>query len=154
MSVTSAARIKEYGNKRWKTFINEIEYKINTASEREQIELVKYRDYYIKYIINPSKELQLETVKQNGLAIQYIYNPSKEIQLEAVKENGYAIEYIDDPSEEVQLEAVKEVIRAIQYIKNPTEKVLQYVLEQDSFEMLYLLRYIENDLKEGKKDEF
>lgn len=139
--------IKEYGHERWKTFINEIEYKINTVSEKEQIELVKYRDYYMRYIINPSKELQLLSVQKDGYNIQYIKDPSEEIQLEAVKENGYAIECIDDPNEEVQLEAVKEVIRAIQYIKNPTEKVLQYVLEQDSFEMLYLLRYIENDLK-------
>lgn len=127
--------IEKFGEGYWKKFTNSEAYKTYIAS----------------------KEKQLELIKNKPFAIDYIKNPSEDLQLEAVKQNGYAIEYIKNPTEKVQLEAVREIITSIRYIKNPTDKVIEEVVKKiinnEEGIYLFILKYIENDLKEDKEEE-
>ena len=125
---------------------------INNPSEKVQLEAIKKAQNSIKYINNPTEEVQLLAIKSSPYALQYIKNPTEKVQLEAVKGDGFVIEYIDNPSEKVQLEAVKEDGYAIKHIKNPSKKVIKEAVRSidSSYVSNYLLRYIENDLKEGK----
>lgn len=143
--------IEKFGEGYWKEFTNSEAYKTYIASKEKQLELIKNKPFAIDYIKNPSEDLQLEAVKQNGYAIEYINNPSERVQIEAIKQYPFNIEYIHNPSEKLQLEAVKENPLAIIYIKNPTEKVIQEAIKglNYSFDSEYMLRHIENDLKEG-----
>ena len=124
--------IEKFGEGYWKKFTNSEAYKTYIAS----------------------KEKQLELIKNKPFAIDYIKNPSEDLQLEAVKQNGYAIEYIKNPTEKVQLEAVREIITSIRYIKNPTDKVIEEVVKKiinnEEGIYLFILKYIENDLREDK----
>ena len=124
--------IEKFGEGYWKKFTNSEAYKTYIAS----------------------KEKQLELIKKKPFAIDYIKNPSEDLQLEAVKQNGYAIEYIKNPTEKVQLEAVREIITSIRYIKNPTDKVIEEVVKKiinnEEGIYLFILKYIENDLREDK----
>lgn len=104
--------IEKYGEKEWKEEIeNTYTYKVYTASEEEQLKLVRNTPFIIRNINNPSEKVQLEAVKQN--------------------------------------------VYALQYMNNPTEKVLKYVfkyiLKNDLYEMIHILRHVENDLKEGEE---
>ena len=79
------------------------------------------------------------------------------MQYYAIRKNPYAIQYIDTPSEEIQLIAVKGDPLAILKINNPTDKVIQEAIKKfdidDTCNLKYMLRFIENDLKEDKKEE-
>ena len=134
----------------WKNFEQTYGYQIYSATEEEQKKALHIDGTDIRFINNPSEELQLVAVQQNGLAIEYIKNPSEKVQLEAVKENGLAIEYIKKPSEEIQLEAVRQYTSSIEYIENPSEKVIQETVMGITYssESIYLLKHIENDLRE------
>ena len=81
-----------------------------------------------------------------------VYTATEEEQIEAVQNNGLMLEYINNPSEKVQLEAVRQKRYTIANIHNPTDKVLQEVIKKtdikDTFELIYLLKFLENDLKE------
>lgn len=122
--------IEKFEEGYWKKFTNSEEYKTYIAS----------------------KEKQLELIKNKPFAIDYIDNPSEDLQLEAVKQNAYVIEYITNPTEKVQLEAIRETITSIRYIKNPTDKVIEEVVKKiknnEEGIYLFILKYIENDLKE------
>lgn len=139
--------INKYGRKEWDYFVDSNVYEIYTSSEEEQIKQVQDNGCYIRYIKEPIEKVKLEAIKQNGYVIQYIENPTKEMQLLAVKDRGNNIKYIKEPSEEVQLEAVKDGY-AIQYIKNPSERVLQEALRADRYWYIFILKHLENDLKE------
>lgn len=121
---------EEYGSEAWEKIENSYIYTLNTATEEKQLEAIKKRGVNIQYINNPSEKLQLVAVKQDGYAIQFIHNPSEKVQLEAVRQTRYAITDTNSPTDKV----IKEVIK-----KTPIN---------DFYEFLYLLRYIENDLKE------
>ena len=79
------------------------------------------------------------------------------MQLVAVKQNGYAIEYIDNPSEEIQLIALKQDSNNIVDINNPTDKVIQELIEKididNTCNFKYILRFLENDLKEKREEQ-
>ena len=79
-----------------------------------------------------------------------VYSSNEKQQNLSVQLSGTQIKYIDNPSEELQLEAVKRNPLYIQYINNPSEKILLKALEElESIgDVVYLLKYIENDLKE------
>jgi 23S rRNA A1618 N6-methylase RlmF len=51
-------------------------YKLNEASEKEQLKAVKRIGSSIKFIKNPSVKVQLEAIKKNIYAIQFIEIPS------------------------------------------------------------------------------
>jgi len=78
-------------------------FKLNEASEEEQLEAVKNSGSAIYYIKNASERVQIEAVKNYGFAIRYIKNPSVNVQLEAVKKNGFAIDCIKNPFVDVLL---------------------------------------------------
>ena len=85
------------------------------------------------------------------------YIASKEKQLELIKNKPFAIDYITNPSEDLQLEAGREIITSIRDIKNPTDKVIEEVVKKiinnEEGIYLFILKYIENDLKEDKEEE-
>lgn len=171
--------IEIHGKETWDYIIGTEVYKLYTAPEEEQLKAVQQDEYNIIYINNPSEEMKLEAVKENGLAIQCINNPSKEVQLKAVKSNGYAIQYINNPTEEMKLEAVKQKGYAIEYIDNPSEEIQLIAVKQDSTNIVdinnptdkviqeliekididntcnfkYILRFLENDLKEEREEQ-
>lgn len=142
--------INKYGKKEWKKYENTYGYLIYSATEEEQRKKLQINGKDIQYINNPSEELQFIAVREEGYALEYIDNPSEMIQIEAIKENPYAIQYISNPSEKLQLLAVKRNPLSIIDIKNPTEKVIEEVVKSIDYmyESMYLLKHLENDLKE------
>ncbi len=120
--------IEIYGKEAWEEIEESYIYKIYTAPEEEQLQVVKEDGYDIEYINNPSEKIKLEAVKENGLAIQCINNPSEEVQLEAIKKDGLAI----------------------RYVKNPSEKVIQESIKgfgmNNTYKLKYMLKFLENDL--------
>ena len=56
----------------------------------------------------------------------------------------------------MQLEAIKKEGLAIRYVKNPPEKVLQESIKgfgmNNTYELKYMLKFLENDLQEDKKE--
>ena len=149
--------IAKYGRKMWEQIEKSYVYKLYTATEEEQLKEVQENGLAIQYIDNPSEEMKLYAIKKNGVAIKYIKNPTEEMKLEAIKQNKNVIECIDNPSEEIQLIAVKGDPLAILEINNPTDKVIQEAIKEfdidDTCNLKYMLRFIENDLKEDKKEE-
>lgn len=120
--------IKQFGEKGWKQLEKTEEYLVYSSNEKQQNLSVKLSGTQIKYIDNPSEELQLEAIKNNVRNLQYIDNPTKKVQLEAVKRNPLYIQYINNPSEKILLKALEEL--------------------ESIGDVVYLLKYIENDLKE------
>ena len=119
----------KYGEEAWKNYEGTFGYSIYSVTEEKQKRLVQKDGTYIRYINNPSERVQIEAIKQYPFNIEYIHNPSEKLQLEAVKENPLAIIYIKNPTEKV----IQEAIKGLNY----------------SFDSEYMLRHIENDLKEG-----
>lgn len=81
-----------------------------------------------------------------------IYSSNEEEQLTIIKQNPYAIKFISNPTEEMQLEAIKQDDINILNINNPTYKVIEQTMKNMNddnrfVKFVYLLRYIENDLK-------
>lgn len=134
---------------------SEFKEKIIVTRGKEEWERIEYSDELKVY--KAPEEKQLKVVKNTGYAIQYINNPTKKMQYYAIRKNPYAIQYIDTPSEEIQLIAVKGDPLAILKINNPTDKVIQEAIKKfdidDTCNLKYMLRFIENDLKEDKKEE-
>lgn len=134
---------------------SEFKEKIIVTRGKEEWERIEYSDELKVY--KAPEEKQLKVVKNTGYAIQYINNPTKKMQYYAIRKNPYAIQYIDNPSEEIQLIAVKGDPLAILKINNPTDKVIQEAIKKfdidDTYNLKYMLRFIENDLKEDKKEE-
>lgn len=171
--------IKLKGQEVWDYIVGTEAYKIYTAPEEEQLKAVQQDEYNIIYIDNPSEEMKLEALKNSGNIIQYINNPTEEMQLKAVKSNGYAIQYINNPTEEMKLVAVKQKGYAIEYIDNPSEEIQLIAVKQDSTNIVdinnptdkviqeliekididntcnfkYILRFLENDLKEEREEQ-
>lgn len=147
--------IEIHGKKVWEKLEKSFAYRVYTDTEEMQLLGIWGNPSRIQFIHKPSEKVQLMAVKEDLFTLHYIENPSKEIQLEAVKRNPFIIEYIHNPSEEVQLEAVKQNVTAIGLIKNPTDKILEEVLKRLDKARIsnYILRHIENDLKEVKKEE-
>ena len=134
---------------------SEFKEKIIVTRGKEEWERIEYSDELKVY--KAPEEKQLKVVKNTGYAIQYINNPTKKMQYYAIRKDPYAIQYIDTPSEEIQLIAVKGDPLAILKINNPTDKVIQEAIKKfdidDTCNLKYMLRFIENDLKEDKKEE-
>lgn len=149
--------IAKYSREIWEKIEESYAYKTYTAPKEEQLKAVQKRGYAIQYINNPSEEVKLEAVKQDGYVIQYIDNPSEEVQLEAVKQNDSAIQCINNPSEEMQLIAVKNNGNNITEINNPTDKVIQEAIRKidinNTYNLKYMLRHIENDLKQESEEQ-
>ena len=137
--------------------ISEFKKKIIELRGKELWENIKDLLEYKIYMA--PEEKQLKVVKNTGYAIKYINNPTKKMQYYAIKKEPFAIEYVDNPSEEMQLLAVKKSPIVIQYIKNPTEKVIEEAIKQvinqkiPTCQYIDFLKYLENDLKEDKKEE-
>ena len=127
--------IAKYSREIWEKIEESYAYKTYTAPEEEQLKAVQKRGYVIQYIDNPSEEVQLEAVKQNDGAIQCINNPSEEMQLIAVKNNGNNITEINNPTDKVIQEAIKKID-----INN-------------TYNLKYMLRHIENDLKQEREEQ-
>ena len=148
--------IAKYGRKVWEKIEKLYVYKIYTAPEEEQLKEVQKNGLAIQFINNPNEEIKLEALKNDGYAIQYINNPTEEMKLEAIKQNEDVIECIDNPSEKIQLIAVKQNGNNIVDINNPTDKVIQEAIKKfdidDTCNLKYMLRFIENDLKEEKRE--
>ena len=120
--------INKFGEKLWGNYESSYAYLIYLSNEEEQ-----------------KKELQ-----KDGTLIRFINNPSEEVKIEAIKENPYAIRYIRNPSKKLQLFAVKQNPLSIIDIKNPTEKIIEESVKGFtlSIDNNYVLRHLENDLKE------
>ena len=135
--------------------VSEFKEKIIVTRGKEEWERIEYSDELKVY--KAPEEKQLKVVKNTGYSIQYINNPTKKMQYYAIRKNPYAIQYIDNPSEEIQLIAVKGDPLTILKINNPTDKVIQEAIKKfdidDTYNLKYMLRFIENDLKEDKKEE-
>ena len=144
--------INKYDEKAWKNYENTYGYSVYLSTEEKQKEIVQKDGTCIKYINNPSEDIQLEAVKNEAFSLEYIDNPSKKVKIEAIERNPYAIQYISNPSEKLQLLAVKKNPLSILEIKNPTEKVIQEAAKgiNWSIDSMYLLRHLENDLKEER----
>ena len=146
--------IAKYGRKVWEKIEESYVYKLYTATEEEQLKEVQKNGLAIKFINNPSEEMKLEALKKDGYAIQYINNPTEEMKLEAIKQNEDVIECINNPSEKIQLIAVKNNGNNIECINNPTDKVIQEAIKEFdidvTYNLKYMLRFLENDLKEEK----
>lgn len=142
--------INKCGEKEWENYKSTFGYSIYSSTEEEQEEKVQENGEYIKYINNPSEDIQLEAVRDDAYVLEYIDNPSEEVIIEAIHNTPYAIQYLSNPSEKIQLLAVKRNPLSIINIKNPTEKVIQEAVKgiNKSVDSAYLLRHLENDLKE------
>jgi hypothetical protein len=85
------------------------------------------------------------------------YSATEEEQIEAVKQDGYVIQCINNPSEEMQLIAVKNNGNNITEINNPTDKVIQEAIKKidinNTYNLKYMLRHIENDLKQESEEQ-
>lgn len=90
--------IEIYGKEAWEEIEESYIYKIYTAPEEEQLQVVKEDGYDIEYINNPSEKIKLEAVKENGLAIRYVKNPSEKVIQESIKgfgmNNTYKLKYM------------------------------------------------------------
>lgn len=135
--------------------LSEFKEKVIEIHGREVWEEVE-KSYVYKTYTAPEEE-QLKKVQGSGYAIQYIDNPSEEVQLEAVKQNDSAIQCINNPSEEMQLIAVKNNGNNITEIHNPTDKVIQEAIKKidinNIYNLKYMLRHIENDLKQEREEQ-
>lgn len=149
--------IEIHGREVWEEVEKSYVYKTYTAPEEEQLKEVQGSGYAIQYINNPSEEIKLEALKKDGYAIQYINNPTEKMKLEAIKQNEDVIECIDNPSEEMQLIAVKNNGNNIIEIHNPTDKVIQEAIKKidinNIYNLKYMLRHIENDLKQEREEQ-
>ncbi len=148
--------IAKYGREVWEKIEESYVYKIYTAPEEEQLKVVQKNGYDIQFINNPTEKIKMEALKKDGYAIQYINKPTEEMKLEAIKQNEDVIECINNPSEEIQLIAVKNNGNNIVEINNPTDKVIQEAIKEfdidNTCNLKYMLRFIENDLKEEKRE--
>lgn len=137
--------------------LSEFKEKIIVTRGKEEWERIEYSDEFKVY--KAPEEKQLKVVKNTGYAIQYINNPTKKMQYYAIRKDPYAIQYIDNPTEELQLEAVRKKPLSIININNLTENALQEAIKEmdnqkiPTWQYIDFLKYLENDLKEDKKEE-
>ena len=135
--------------------LSEFKEKVIEIHGREVWEEVE-KSYVYKTYTAPEEE-QLKEVQGSGYAIQYINNPTEKMKLEAIKQNEDVIECIDNPSEEMQLIAVKNNGNNIIEIHNPTDKVIQEAIKKidinNIYNLKYMLRHIENDLKQEREEQ-
>lgn len=78
--------------------INEITTDLNSASEAEQLAVVKKTPWLIDNISNPSDTVQMAAIKTNPCVIRAIENPIEAAQLIVVQENPALMNYIKNSS--------------------------------------------------------
>jgi hypothetical protein len=112
----------------------------------EEVQLLVAKDYFIKDMYNPSKNVRLElakygnflkyfgndatneeiliNLKDNWSGLKYVQNPTDEMIMLAINNNPAAIQFVNNQTPQMQKEAIKlGGGNMYKFIKNPTPEV-------------------------------